>query len=200
MRCPRPFFVFYFGYPIDFVDLICKYNYIALMKSKQLQFFERQSQEHGGETRIDKRKIIRPLTHTRPIHVVMRSSLARKELSLLNFAKKIDRLLAEKARKFGITIYEKANSGNHLHLLIRGKKRADIQQFFRAITGRIARIVTGARKGKPFGKFWDHLIYTRILNSWRREFHGVKGYVVRNTLETLGLIPYKPRKLKKNTS
>lgn len=163
------------------------------MKSKQLQFFKDQPLEHGGELNKGKRKTIRPLTNKKPIHIVMRSSKARGRLSLLNFSRKIDRLLAEKAAKFGISIYEKANSGNHLHLVLRGKKRGEIQNFFRSITGRISRIATGAKKGRKFGKFWDHPIYTRIISSWTRDFHGVKDYLVQNTLETLGLIPYQPR-------
>jgi hypothetical protein len=42
-------------------------------------------------------------------------------------------------------------------------------------------------------KFWDLLIYSRIL-SWGREYKIVANYIFQNTLEALNLIAYKPRK------
>lgn len=144
--------------------------------------------------RKGQRKVARPLSTAHPIHIVYRSSKAKAKLSLLNFSRRIDKILAQQANKFGVTIYEKANSGNHLLLLIRGKRRDGIQKFYISTTSLIARMVTGARKGKKFGKFWDHLIYSRVLTSWKREFLGVKDYLVQNTLETLGLVKYQPRK------
>ena len=162
-------------------------------KSKQMSFFKKQSLEHGGVLRKGKRKEARPISTAHPIHIVYRSSKARAKLSLLNFARRIDKILSQQAQKFGVTIYEKANSGNHIHLLIRGRKRPGIQKFLISTTSLIARVVTGAKKGKKFGKFWDHPVYTRVLTSWKREFCGVKDYLVQNTLETLGLVPYRSR-------
>ncbi len=58
----------------------------------------------------------------------------------------------------------------------------------------IARQVTKARRGKPFGKFWSFLIFSRLLTSWRGEFEIVKAYIEKNTLEATGAIRYVPRK------
>ncbi len=170
------------------------------MKSKQLNFFKTQSLEHGGALRKGKRKIIRPISTSHPIHLVYRSSKARARLSFLNFSSRIDKILSQQGQKFGLTIYKTANSGNHLHVVIRGKKRTGIQKFFISTTALIARLVTGAKKGKKFGKFWDHPLYSRVVSSWKREFQDVKDYLVQNTLETLGLIPYRARKTSRTTS
>ncbi|MDZ4662771.1 MAG: transposase [Pseudomonadota bacterium] len=164
-----------------------------MIKTKQLSFFKKQTLEHGGTLGKGKRKIARPISTKHPIHLVYRSSKARARLSLLNFSRRIEKILSQQAKKFGVTIYEKANSGNHLHLLIRGKTRVGIQKFYISTTALIARLVTGAKKGKKFGKFWDHIMYSRVLTSWKREFLGVKDYLLQNTLETLGLVPYRAR-------
>ncbi|MDZ4661104.1 MAG: transposase [Pseudomonadota bacterium] len=163
------------------------------MKSKQLSFFKKLTLEHGGTLGKGKRKGARPISTKHPIHLVYRASKARAKLSLLNFSRRIDKILSQQAQKFGVSIYEKANSGNHLHLLIRGKKRVGIQKFYISTTALIARLVTGTKKGNKFGKFWDHLIFSRVLTSWSREFLDLKDYLVQNTLETLGLVPFRAR-------
>ena len=48
---------------------------------------------------------------------------------------------------------------------------------------------TGAKKGVRFGKFWGALAYSRVVE-WGRAFTEAKYYVLRNELETLGLMPY----------
>ncbi len=50
---------------------------------------------------------------------------------------------------------------------------------------------TGCRKNQR--QFWALLVYTRIV-TWGREFKTVSRYILRNTLEVLNLIAYKPRK------
>lgn len=90
---------------------------------------------------------------------------------------------------------------NHIHLLVRGKSRRDLQNFFRAVAGIIARLVTRAGKGKSFGRFWSYLIYSRVLSGWGKDFINVGNYIIQNTKEVLGLIPYQERKRRyKNSS
>jgi hypothetical protein len=116
-------------------------------------------------------------------------------------------------------VYEKGIASDHIHMLVRGKFREDIQNFFRVVAGHIAqeilksfpisaaerdRVARG-RGGAPSGalgvastarekenKFWQTRIWSRVV-SWGREFFEVKAYVVQNTLEALGVIAYKPR-------
>ena len=46
-------------------------------------------------------------------------------------------------------------------------------------------IVTGAKKGRAVGRFWEKLAYSRVI-SWGREFLRLKAYLAKNTLEALG--------------
>ncbi len=133
---------------------------------------------------------MRPLNVKKPIHITLKSDKAKRQLSLLNHQGFVHKTLTKFSTKFRISIYQKAIVGNHIHLLIRGKTRKDIQDFFRTIAALIARHVTKARKGKPFGRFWSYLLFSRLLTSWGQEFEIVKAYIVKNTLEALELVKY----------
>ncbi|MCM2279935.1 MAG: hypothetical protein NDJ89_17820, partial [Oligoflexia bacterium] len=60
------------------------------------------------------------------------------------------------------------------------------QAYLRALTGTIARTITGARKGVRKGRFWDALAYSRVV-TWGRELKNVSFYVVMNELEGQGI-------------
>lgn len=94
----------------------------------------------------------------------------------------IEKLLKEKAKKFGVVIGDEANGGNHLHLKIKAASREAFQKFLKSITSLIARKLTGARRGRPFGKFWDYLAHTRVLMSHTEELN-LRGYLMANRLE-----------------
>ena len=166
------------------------------MRAHQLSFLPKVSVAHGGELSIGKRKTARPLDPKRPLHIVMRSSRARGEWSLLRGRNRmhIQRIVDEAAAKHGVRIHRFVNVGNHLHLLVGARKRAAFQNFLREISGRIAALVTGSRKTHPIGakgeRFWDHLVYTRIV-SWGRELKAVKTYFIKNIFEAEGLLTRK---------
>lgn len=128
-----------------------------------------------------------------PIHLVLKSEKAKGAYLLVRFNDQISSVIQKQANKFQVTIYEKNINFNHIHLLVRGKSRRGLQNFFRSLAGIVARLVTGAGKGKAFGRFWSYLIYSRVLNSWKRDFTNVRNYIIQNNLEVLGLIPYQPR-------
>jgi len=100
--------------------------------------------------------------------------------------RKIRHLVERFAAANRVRIYKYANSGNHLHLLVQSKDPKAFQRFLKTIAGIIARAVTGARKGKPSGKFWDSLAWTRIVH-WGRDFKHVIEYVLMNELEGAGV-------------
>ncbi len=54
--------------------------------------------------------------------------------------------------------------------------------FLRSFSGEVARAVTGARKGKPFGKFWDALAHSRVITG-RKSFEIIDRYIFANQLE-----------------
>jgi hypothetical protein len=104
-------------------------------------------------------------------------------------AKHIQRQLQSIAKRFHVRVYQYANSGNHLHLLLRGKTREGLQNFFRVSGSQIAQLVTGARKGQPFGKFWDSLVFTRLVTPGR-DFNTARWYVLLNELEAEGIVDH----------
>lgn len=144
--------------------------------------------EHGGDVRSGKRKLARPFDPRRPLHVTLRSSRAKGELNLLRAKnrKRVNHEISRLAHRFQVRVYNQANSGNHLHLLVRAKSRADFQAFLRSLSGTLARAVTGAKKGLAKGKFWDSLVWTRVV-SWGKDFQGVKSYVTLNAMEAAGV-------------
>jgi len=150
--------------------------------------------EHGGAIGQGERKLARPFSGKRPMHLVLGSSRARGPWHLRRpqHAAKIHAAMRAAGRRHGVRVYEFANAGNHLHLLVRARSRAEFQSFLRGLAGIVARIVTGATKGRPIGKFWDSLAYSRVLQ-WGQELCGIRDYVLRNELEALRLIPYQER-------
>jgi REP element-mobilizing transposase RayT len=154
--------------------------------------------EFGGSLIKGNAREARPIAIKKPMHLVMRSSLATGELSFLRSvrSRKIEAAVKRLGERTGVRVYRYANSGNHIHLLVLPRSRAAFKAYLRAITGLIARITLGVERGRALGKkFWDARPYTRIIE-WGREFKAVAAYVAQNTLEALGFIPYQPRKHK----
>ena len=153
------------------------------MKMKQLALFKMSSaKSFGGNLGQGKRKTARPLDRGKPLHLVMRSSKAKGALSLKTKEIEIESLLRKAARHSGVRIENFANVGNHLHILLRFQNRGLFQKWLKNIAGKIARLITGARKGRPFGKFWDALAFTRIV-SWGKDLIHVRDYVDANGFE-----------------
>src|SRR5689334_21964800 len=81
--------------------------------------------EHGGSVRLGRRKGARPVATRRPMHLVLRSSRARGPWSLRGPRTdgRIRETMRALARRYGVRVYEFANAKNHLHLLIRARRR-----------------------------------------------------------------------------
>jgi len=160
---------------------------MTLRTFKQLALFKAPDLFHGSNLRDGKRKIARPLDPKRAIHLILKSSQARGAHSLLQprYAKRIKNLIEVTAKKYGIKIYQFANVGNHLHLLVKAPARLEFQNFLRVISGKIAILVTKAKKGQKNGKFWDHLAFTRIVN-WGKDLNRITYYFIKNEIESFG--------------
>ncbi len=176
---------------------------------KQLHFIPEFNarKEHGGTFSLGKRRKQRPLSSKKPLHLVLRSDFAHGSRSLLRHRPLIEKILAKAKKRFAIRIYEMAIVSNHIHIVIKGRTRQNLQNFFRVAAGHIAQEllrqfpILQSEKAKQGGasknrekenKFWQTRIYSRIV-SWGREYSSVKEYVVQNALEALGLISYKTR-------
>ncbi|MGZ3710520.1 MAG: hypothetical protein ACXVBE_02135 [Bdellovibrionota bacterium] len=144
-------------------------------------------QEHGGVVRKGQRKRARFIDVSRPLHLVFRASKARGALSFLHRRHKglIHLLLLDAAERYEIKIYNYVNVGNHIHLLIKGRTREALRAFLRVFPQRLMFQVTGAAKGKARGRFFDEIVYSRVVN-WGREFVRMKEYFWKNMLEALG--------------
>lgn len=167
---------------------------------KQLGFelLEGKALKHFGGAYLKKShaKTKRPVTTKRSMHLVMRSSLAKGDHSLLKHAANIRQIIQKQSQKFGVKVYRLANAGNHLHMVILPSSRKGLNGFLRSISGLIARKALGAEKGSSKKiQFWDQRPFTRILE-WGHEYRTVLRYLVQNSLEAFGFIPYTSRKLR----
>lgn len=137
--------------------------------------------EHGGDVRPRRRKLERPVSTRRPMHLTLHSKRARGDWSLLRHERAVRETLRACARRTGVRIYDFANVGSHLHLLVRSRRREAFQAFLRSFAGIVARRVTAARKGGPF---WSALAWSRVV-TWGRDYWTVRQYIFRNDIEAL---------------
>jgi len=154
----------------------------------QLSIFDRRVRrelartQHGGDVRRGQRKLERPVSTRRPMHLVLKSHRAAGPWSLRRHDRFVREVLRRMARRFQIRIYDYANVGSHLHLVLRSRRREGFQGFLRSFAGIVARRVMGAERGRPSGRFFDGLAWTRVM-SWGRDYWGVRHYVFRNQIE-----------------
>jgi hypothetical protein len=137
---------------------------------------------HGGSLRVGQRKLERPVSTRRPMHVVLTSVRASGEWSLRRHHRVVRDTLREMAGRFGIRVYDFANVGSHLHLLVRARRREAFHGFLRSFAGIVARRVTGARRGRPVGRFFSGLAWSRVV-AWGRDYMGVRHSVFRKAIE-----------------
>ncbi|QDK46224.1 hypothetical protein DOM22_14150 [Bdellovibrio sp. ZAP7] len=158
----------------------------SLFEDPRLQ----STQAHGGTLFKKARyRCGRPLSTTKPLHLVLRSSQAKGSLSFRKFKnwKQVESLCRQFARKYKIKIEAFANGGNHLQLTIRLHSKDSYTPFIRSLTGAIALKLTGAnRNQKNAQKFWDFRPFTAILEKAK---HAPKNYVSLDLLKDLQVIP-----------
>lgn len=161
-------------------------NQLDLLSKDALRYAK--SWSHGGQTLKRRRKIARPLVPGKITHLVFKSSKAKGKLSLLTHAMKVNARLKERTKRFHIKLHDTVNMGNHLHLKISCNDTYRMKMFLRTFAGLLARDITGASKGTgKFGKFWDGLVYSRVLHSSLEEW-GLRIYFEGNHREReLGL-------------
>ena len=158
------------------------------MKREGINYRANPAIELGGGLFAGKRKEKRPFHRSGLIHVTMRAEGATGRWSMLNQKHKGyvylegDRI----ARESRVKLRSLVNVGNHLHIVVKARRREDLRRFLRVVTGRIATLVTGARKGKPLAKrFWDQLVHTKLVISKRQE-ENLARYMGKNLGEAEG--------------
>jgi hypothetical protein len=157
---------------------------------KQQKLFATLPSAHGatlgGGKSMSHAKRARPLAPKGRYHVVLRSNRARGELSLLRarHRRAVEDIIYRQGKKFFVRIEQYANVGNHLHLRVYSQGRLEFRNFLRSVTAMIARMVTGARRGKKFGRFWSCLAFTRLITTWTEQ-QILTRYIFANRLEGL---------------
>lgn len=150
--------------------------------------FGRSGLDFGGKLlKSSHAKSVRPLDSKTPLHLVVYSSLAKGQKSLLYKSREVENIVCRQAEKSGVKIFEISNGGHHLHLILQTpRQRKFYNSFVRAFTGEIARLMTGARKSKPQmtsphsknrSYFWDHKPFSRILSNWDRAFKNLQNHL-----------------------
>lgn len=166
------------------------------MKAAQVSLFRLQAEKKhfgGSLLRNSHAKEKRPVTVKSPMHLVLRSEIAKGPKSMLNIERRVQKIIYQQGRKFGVKIYRLSNVGNHLHILILPRSRRAFQGFIRAISGLVARAAMRAERGRSKGqRFWDQRPFSRVI-SWGRDYANACEYLLQNTLEALGFLPYRPR-------
>lgn len=129
----------------------------------------------GGSLLTSHPKTKRPLDSKFATHLVLRANQSR--LRRPGQLHKVNEMVRTISKKHGVRLYEYANAGNHLHLLLKLRNRRSWAAFIRELTGRIAQ-VTGTR--------WAHRPFTRIVRGWKKPYLIVKEYVRLNLMEAEG--------------
>ena len=155
--------------------------------TKQLSFFGKTEVAFGGSLLKGNPKVARPLSTKNPVHLVLRADKSRFRL-WKNYAR-VNECLEKTAKKHGVRIYDYANVGNHIHVILRIMSRKQWVAFIREVTSRLAHIAQIKWPKRPF---------TRIVAGWRKAYQALKKYVRLNQLEGDGLITrYDAEKLRK---
>ena len=122
--------------------------------TQQLSLFKKDLRFHGGSLLHGKRRTVRPLSSKDAIHIVLRSTWAYGENSLLLLKNKkdIQRIILRTAKKYLGKVYRQAIVSNHLHLIIKIPNRKNYQTFIRVLSSLIASHVMKMQSFKVFKK------------------------------------------------
>ena len=125
-------------------------------KASQLSFdrylprHQRRHIAYGGTDSEGERKIRRPLHPKYPVHLVLKSSLAKGQKSFLEpkNARFIAAELQRWSKKHGLSVLEWENVGNHLHLVLRFKDPKSVGRFLKVFCARISMRWLETKKGR----------------------------------------------------
>ena len=119
------------------------------------------------------------------MHLLLKASRAKGPWSLLRQERAVEEVVYRIAKRYRVRIFRFANVGNHLHLGVQTASRREFQAFLRVLPQALAFLLTGTRKGRPIGRFWDFLAFTRVVQ-WGKDWFWMKNYIEKNRLEAEG--------------
>lgn len=148
---------------------------------KQYSLFPAPPLFYGGDLIESKRKMQRPLSSKKALHLVLKAGKPVLYLHKAWIEKEIQRL----GKKFQICVYKTAVNFDHVHFALRISSRKNYISFIRSLTGILAR-----KLGK---NLWKLLPFSRVV-SWGRDFQKLLKYLEKNQKEAAGDVPYQPRR------
>ena len=114
------------------------------MKQRRLPGINfRFRKSYGGSEIKGKRKIKRPFSPKKFLHLVFRSENVGPTYSMLNKRSEIELILLHLVERYGIALEQYTNAGNHLHLFIRAKTRINLQKFLKSFARQVAKVKIG---------------------------------------------------------
>jgi REP element-mobilizing transposase RayT len=168
-------------------------------RSPQTDFFKKISPAYGGDLLKKRKGRIhgRPISTQHSMHIVLKSTLARREWSFLKHKEQIRKIVEGFGAKYGVRLNSMANVGNHLHFHLQLTNRHTYKAFIRAISAAIMMAVTGASRWRSFAeilkakgfpkntKFWERRPFSRIIIGFKALLT-MRDYIQINKYEEWG--------------
>lgn len=170
-------------FEIQQLNELTKKEELKMSKMKQLKFFEvaKNPLHFGGEDLNGKRKGLRPLSTTKPLHLVIHPENLERQNSLIKYRPEIETLTFKTAKKFGIIVHDKSINFTHMHLMISFSARTQYTGFVRLLNAGIVRILK-----LQTGRIFKLRPYTRVVH-WGADFQKMQRYLQTNRFEAEGL-------------
>ncbi len=153
---------------------------------------------HGGSLRRSSLgRGARPLSSRDPIHLVFKvnKSAIRGGLRGPRTFSLINNLLRKYSRKFFVRVEQYSVQGDHIHILVRGGKRSQMQSFFRVLAGQFVQRLTDTFQTKHEGeKIWKHRPFSRVIKGYK-PYRIARDYIQLNECEANGR-PYSKTRLR----
>ncbi|WP_413587637.1 transposase [Bdellovibrio sp. HCB274] len=106
------------------------------------------------------------------------------------------RLLQRYSVKFFVKVEQFSIQRDHVHLLVRGSRRSNLQSFMRVLAGQFAQILTDTLHTKHEGpRVWKYRPFSRVVKGYRA-YRTMRNYIQLNELEVLGKRPYSKTRLR----
>ena len=175
--------------------------------SLQTEFLKTPSKHrysHGGTLRqLRQGRTSRPLSFKDPIHLVLKANKSHLKSGLRTYRRYflILNIMETYRKRFFIKIDQFSIQNDHIHLLIKARRRSQYQSFFRVFAGQVAQQME--KQGLAFVadtprtklKLWKYRPFTRVVRGWRA-YAVVRQYIELNEHEALRRISYSKHRLK----
>ncbi len=144
---------------------------------------------HGGSLRNSaKGRGARPLSTKDPIHLVFKVNKVAVKMGLRHarsFAL-MNRVLKRYSAKFFVKVEQFSIQIDHVHLLVRGGRRAQLQSFMRVVAGQFAQQLTDTPNTQNEGpKVWKYRPFSRVIKGYKA-YQTVRDYIQLNECEVNG--------------